>query len=263
MKRVKVKKNLKYKLLLLFLAVNAIFIASISYYTYIDAQHKEQEILIDEAKRKIEIDLLKVTLLLVNYHENIFNGEYIDPQSYLDIVRKLSLYTKSRTSSLISIESYTKEKEHFILTASSANKDQFKSKTYPQYGDRTTLDAKFLSQVAQSKKFEALHQDNLVAMNFVDRNNQYIVVAKVNKPAPPDKQDFFYVTLLIVLGLVLSIIILLRFIIVPFVRQIWEIDDVLNRLFSYILHQKDANDITYIQNTGGGDFGTLAETVNE
>ncbi len=254
------KKNLKYKLILLFLAINVLIISSVSLYVYIDLKHDEKNVLIEKENQELEVALLKATLLLDNYHKGIFQGEYVDPQSYLEMVRELTLFAKG--SILGSIRSYIRKDDRFILTATSATIEEFRAKRYPCYGESAAGMEEMLEQMCKREDLKVLHEQKRIAMSLGRGNRKFIVVADVVKTPPPVKMHYLSMLLLIAGVLVAAIAVLLRYIIVPLLSQIVEINTVLGKLFGYVLNPKHKESVSYINNVTQDEFVTLSATIN-
>jgi len=254
------KNNLKHKIILLFIIINVVFIASIIFYIYKDSQYDNQVHKRYNKDELIETTMLRSTLLLADYHKRIFSGEYIDPQSYLEIVRNLSFFVNK--SMLLSVESYIYKNKQFILTASSASQEDFEAKRYPSYEKINQEDAKFLSKIYNSQSFFEEYQDGKVAMSFELNNIKYIILATIAKRTPLQSFNHIYTFVLVGIILLLLLGLLIRYTLLPLLKEIKEIDRVLNTFFNYLLNPRDKSTIEYIKNVSHYELLSLSDNIN-
>jgi thiaminase len=255
------KNNIKYKIVLLFVVINVVFVLSIAFYIYKESQKDQHSLLVHQENEKIETTLIKSTLLLVEHHKNILSGEYIDPQSYLAVVRDLSAFVKK--SMLLSVQSYLKQEDGFVLSATSATDKEFKAQHYAQYESKAPRDLlKLLNQAYRADSLYEVYADNKVAVNFEINGMKYVIIATVDRIKSLSQFNYLYSFIATALFLLLLLVLLIKFILVPLMKEITEIDTVLTKLFSYILNSTDKASVVPVKRVSHSELLKLSNTIN-
>jgi hypothetical protein len=255
------RHSIKYRFIILLIVVNVFF----GWMIFLD---KEKDLAVyqqmQEEKRKddiLQVSLIQMTLSLLSHHERIFAGEFIDPQSYLAMVRELS--DDIKTTKLLSVKSYIKENNDFILTATSASTESFEGKRYASYRELSQVKIALLAKVYDSHHFKMIREGNTVAMNFVMNTQRFIVFAKI-KEIKEEKEVLDFKEYLKALGVFTLVSILLLLILLHFViRRITRVEKTIKSLFVYLLDKGDKEDIIYIKKPSKDELGRLSKRINE
>lgn len=252
--------NLKFKIILLFIAINLVFIVTMSFYIYNDNEYDQKINNRHNHDELIETTMVKSTLLLIDYHKKILAGEYIDPQTYLGIVRELSFFVSN--SMLFSVESYIYKDKQFLLTATSATDEEFRAKRYLSYGHINQKDKALLNRVYALPSFHEEYANNQVAMTFEVDGLKYIILATIDKSNPIKQFNHLLTFGLVALILLALLVLLMRYTLIPLIKEIKTIDRVLNRLFNYILSPQDKSSVEYVQGVKHHELIGMSQNIN-
>ena len=254
-----IRPSIKNKIIILFIAINLLFALIFVFNNYINEQKMQNRDIENEKNEIIQVSLIKATLSLLDYHKKVLQGEFIDPQSYLAIVREIS--SSIIGTKLLSLKSYIKIDNKFIITASSATKEEFKAQSYPQYGEIAT-NSKILSDSYSAKNFQDIYDGQNVAMSFNLKDIKYVVLATIKNKSMINEFTSLSTFLQILTLLSILAILLLSLLVNYIIKQIKDIDSTMKSFFIYLKENGDKDKIKYIQKTSLDELGILSKNIN-
>jgi len=257
-----IKSSIKNRFIILFIGLNILFISLFMLNNYTNTQQAQKIKKDRERDESIKISLIQSTLLLFDYHKKIYRGNRIDPQLYLEIVRETSSALKQ--TNFLSLKSYIKVDNRFIITASSATKEEFRAKRYPKFGDsidKTILE--LLNRSYNSDNFETTQIEDKLAIKININSIKYIVVVNLKNIDISQKSiepsiSIEYILIIISLLTLILIVILSSSII----KQIKNIETSLHSFFDYLINSGDKKDIKYIDKLSSNELGILSKNIN-
>ena len=257
-----IKSSIKNRFIILFIGLNILFISLFMLNNYTNTQQAQKIKKDRERDESIKISLIQSTLLLFDYHKKIYRGNRIDPQLYLEIVRETSSALKQ--TNFLSLKSYIKVDNKFIITASSTTKEEFRAKRYPKFGDsidKTILE--LLNRSYNSDNFETTQIEDKLAIKININSIKYIVVVNLKNIDISQKSiepsiSIEYILIIISLLTLILIVILSSSII----KQIKNIETSLHSFFDYLINSGDKKDIKYIDKLSSNELGILSKNIN-
>ena len=201
--------------------------------------------------------------LLTNYNKTLLSRDryFVDPQSYLTIVRELSKFVKD--TKLQYIRSYIVVDGKFILTATSATDAEFVAKSYADYGYIDEKNVEILSQVHDSNSSKYIFLDDKIAIGIDKGKSSYIILSKVDKGKLGTLFSYSYRLLGSIVLISILAFLIIAYMIISIHRKIVSIDNSLGDLFEYILEKKDVDEIRYIENISRDQLGVVSKRINE
>jgi len=226
------------------------------------SKNENQNLKISQHRNEVfQIDLIKMSLLLLEHHKKIFEGDFIDNQSYLGVVRALSKAMKE--TKLISLRSYIKEGEQFILTATSATKKAFVGKRYAKYGKVLKSPEALLLKVYESTDDRIFNEGDKIAMSLSFKGKKYLLLAKVPEAMPIQSLDKLTQILQLLQVLIVVFSLFIVFFVYQITKHIFLIDKALNTFFDYILLEGNKKDVQYIAKVSKNELGRLSKNIND
>ncbi len=201
--------------------------------------------------------------ILSNYHQKILkqNRLFVDPQTYLGIVRELSQLVKK--SGLFYIRSYIKSDNGFILTATSATDAQFLAESYDDFGSLDRDDIDILSKAYKNGNNKYIFTGNKIALTVEKGGYKYIVLSEVDKEKVFNVFKEYYILLGSLIVISVFVFLIIYKMIISMHKRFKAIDNSLDDIFDYLLDKKSAKDIRSIKDTSNDQLGFISKKIDE
>jgi len=264
-KSIKMRNIISYKIITLFLIL--IFTFAYIFLSYMQDKIEEDKMReVKSEKRLIKSKLMEHTLrsttIFLKYHDKVFtHSEYIDPQSYLSIVRDLSDFVDA--TDLEYIKSYIKVGDKFLLTATSATHEEFRAKGYETFSTQAKDNIDLLSKAYNAKSAKEIFLGRTSAIQLQLNNHKYIIVTKIKANTIEESYSQSYYSIAMLLAIFLPILVLLLWLLRYIHKEILAIDTTLKDFFNYMLGNKKIEEIRYIENISGDQLGKVSQHIND